>query len=190
MTTEEKSTRFGYNPDDRLRFIGQATVLHKEIEGKFDFYYNTSTKVIDVCYSGCNGTYRSGEELSDTETTLSPEFSKAFFEVKNRVPQGYSFIDKPWIGRIVITMQETPPGYINGALHFDVYHDVGSGSIDLHSVGICSPMFRAILRPDGSTTLPLEFQNICRNLCLNPQLSLDEHNTSCEECLASLRRYQ
>ena len=194
MTNGEIIERFGYDPSERLTFIGKAKVLtfHDGLED-FDFYYNASNKRIDVCYSGCNGTHCGGLEISDSETTLPPAFSKAFFEVKDRVPQGYRFEEKPWIGRIVATINKLPAdyGHLNGRpIHYDIRYDSVSGSIDVHIVGSCCPVYREIIRHDGSTALPTELQEVCKNLALNPQLSIEEHNTSCEECIASLKKYQ
>ena len=190
VTKEEKIARFGYDPEERLRFIGVAGAIHEGKLDYFDFYYHASSRRIDVCYSGCNGTYRCGLETSDTETSLTPEFSKAFFEVKARVPPGYRFEEKPWIGRIVTSIKDLPIEYrhCTGPIHFDIYYEANSGSIDIHIVGSCCPMFRGIIRSDGSTTLPPELQEICRDLSLKPQLSIDEHNTSCEECLVAIQK--
>lgn len=90
MTYEERISTYDYDPLARNIYIGTSSpVRHKGEMHKFEFYYNASTKAIDVCYAGCNGTYTRGRELSDDQTTLSFELSRAFFEVKRRVPEGY-----------------------------------------------------------------------------------------------------
>jgi hypothetical protein len=83
MTVEERIAVFGYDPKAKLKYIGTSNIVQYESRNhKFDFYYNASTKKIEVCYEGYNGTSFWGMEISDTETTLPPELSNAFFEVK------------------------------------------------------------------------------------------------------------
>lgn len=182
-------------------YIGTSSpVRHKGEMHKFEFYYNASAKVIEVCYEGCNGTYTRGKELSDDKTTLSFELSNAFFEVKRRVPEGYSFREKKWLGRVAARNygdeQETgDAGWpaLTGRkinVHFDISYDPETRSLDVYYVGISSPHIRAVVNQDGSSTLPSEIHEAFQELLKNPQSNVDDHNSRCEECLASLAKLE
>ncbi len=172
-TKEELIAAFGYDPTAELAFIGRAEANHKGEANNFEFYYNQSTGQIDVCHEGCNGTYMSGQEISDIETTLEPEFTKAFLEVKNRLPNGFYFGKKNWLGRAVVEW----PGWPK---HFDFFFDEKSGSIDVNYY--TNPQFRGVLLRDGSTTLSPEFEKQFLALKSNPQKNMDDHEKNCGEC--------
>ena len=200
MTYEERISTFGYDPLARNVYIGTSSpVRHRGEDHKFDFYYNASTKAIDVCYSGCNGTYMKGREIPDNTTTLPIELSKAFFEVKWRVPKGYSFHEKKWLGRIVVKNYkdeyERAGDYglpvLTGKktdLHFDIRYDLETRSLDAYYIGCSSPHIRAIVNQDGSSTLPSEVHKALQGLLKNPQSSVDDHNARCEECFTEKSR--
>lgn len=83
MITEERIAVFGYDPKARLEYIGTSKpVQYNGQNHRFDFYYNASTRAIEVCYAGYNGTSFWATEISDNETTLPPNLNSAFFEVK------------------------------------------------------------------------------------------------------------
>ena len=88
MSKEERIEKFGFDPLDRLPYIGTSSpVVYRGEKHKFEFFYNAETRRIDVCYAGCNGTHCSGSEIADDMTDLPPALNQAFFEVKNRVPK-------------------------------------------------------------------------------------------------------
>jgi hypothetical protein len=90
ISHDEKVKRFGYDPDMGLDYLGivrTAKIVFEDVRPldyqDWEIYFNPTSRLIDVCFAGCNGTYFHGRENEDGSTTLHPELDKVFRLLRN-----------------------------------------------------------------------------------------------------------